>query len=85
MAMFDATVDFEAEGVLEAELMKAFKELGLPVEQGLKVHIPADGEGCEVGEMVYSRQGFSREVGGDDWWVNGTGVDDIARQLRGLL
>lgn len=84
MITFDATVDFEAEGVLETELTQALAKLKLDEETVLAVHIPA-WSGNHLGELLAGETEPSREVHEDDWYVIGRSVEELAMRLRALL
>lgn len=85
---FDATVDFNTPGALEAELSKALQ--GAAPHNGFSVIIWAGAgthvDDCEIG-LVYlvNEEMPVSELTQDDWCVTADSIEDAARQLRALL
>lgn len=83
--MFDATIDFNGPYALENELQAALDSLQVCPGDMFGVHIPADGENCEHGELVVGENLFSRDIKQDDWLAVGTNVAELAAELRRLM
>lgn len=84
MNSFDATCDFFSDELGET-LLSAYANLGGDDSRGLTVHIPADGDDCELGELVYADQPVSREVKIGDWIVTAKDIKGLVEQLRTLM
>ena len=69
MITFDATVDFDEPGALEAELEQAIAKRGAFELYG--AHIPADGDTCELGELLGPNDACTRNAAAGDWYVIG--------------
>ncbi len=77
---WDATVDFNESGALEAELTRALDG----AEGPLTVIVRADGDTCEIGEL-YTGDAELPAVCEADWVVTGSDVDAVATALRELV
>lgn len=80
MMTFDATIDFEAPGLLESALEPVAKAIG-PFE-ALTVIVRRD---QEIAEVYHDNETFIEPLDAEDWCVTGFNVRDLTDQLRALL
>lgn len=76
MITFDATLDFEAPGLLELALTHS------EPSETLTVVVRHD---SEIGEIYRDDDTIEAPIHEDDWCVTGPDVSDVAAQLRALL
>jgi hypothetical protein len=80
MMTFDASVDFEAPGQLEAAIEHAAGLIGS--FDVLAVVVRHDDETAEV---YLDNEPFLKPLHPEDWCVTGTSVPELAAQLRALV